>query len=99
MKIPTPEDVEVRKEEKEKKEKFQTRLKAKICLAEILFRMGLGEKDIVVYFNANHGGDFYAGVVDYLREKLNSRGWKVDYEFRGFGSENARVDIKIRPNR
>jgi len=52
----------------------------------------------VLSFNAGRGGDFYTEVVAYLREQLNDKGWKVDYEYIGLGHENARVDIQIRPD-
>ncbi|EKE21923.1 MAG: hypothetical protein ACD_7C00091G0003 [uncultured bacterium] len=60
--------------------------------------MKLGQEDIVLSFNAGRGGDFYTEVVAYLREQLNDKGWKVDYEYIGLGHENARVDIQIRPD-
>lgn len=98
MLIPTPGNVRRIKEGKISKERLWIRVKARVYLVEILIKMRLGQEDITLFFNAGKGGDFYTEVVAYLREKLKDKGWNVDYEFKGFGSENARVDVQIRPD-
>lgn len=98
MKIPTPDDVRENNKRQENIGRILARTRAISYLGKILFKMAVGEKEITLFLSAGHGGDYYVEIVDFLNEKLNPSGWKVDYEFIGFGHPNARVDLQIRPD-